>query len=333
MKIDNLVRIVDGTLHTMPSIDAFERIVFDANRVLRGDLFMDVDGSLASTNEAVEKGAYAIVSTRPFEGIDSELAWICVHSLEQALIKLLRYHVAEKSLRCVVLSPLQATFFEMLHSPKSVKVLKGSLLHNAQQLLRAKENELFVITDSVFFQQIAPSSYLLEEHIETKPWQAKGLFFSSFWDDEHYYIEQKIPSLFMTDFLAVLHFCKTHALSYALETLSFGEHFYPQFVTPNLRKKEFGSSDKVLIFEPSASLLDKEITYLENHCDAKQWLLVLPQTYTIKHTCQATIITYACSDDIAQLKERPFLYALILGNKEDFEPLLTQSFMSQPSLF
>ena len=97
MKIDNLVRIIDGNLHTHPSIDAFERIVFDASRILRGDLYIDVDENAEHTKLASEKGAYAIISTRPFDGDDSELAWICVPSIEQALIKFLRYQVAQKS--------------------------------------------------------------------------------------------------------------------------------------------------------------------------------------------------------------------------------------------
>lgn len=101
MKIDNLVRIIDGTLQTEPSIDAFERITFDASRVLRGDLFIDSNASLQACAEASSKGAYAIVSTLDFKGDDHELAWICVDTIEQALIKLLRYHVAEKTLQCV----------------------------------------------------------------------------------------------------------------------------------------------------------------------------------------------------------------------------------------
>jgi len=333
MKIDNVVRIVDGVLHTTPSIDAFERVVFDVNRVLRGDLFIDTENSAQATHEACEKGAYAIISTRPFEGDDSELAWICVSSLEQALIKLLRYHIAEKSLHCVLFSPLQASFFEMLHSPKSVKILQGSLIQTTQQLFRAKEGEWFGLIDPALCQQIAPSAFSLEAFVEEESSTSKGLFLSSFWHHERYCLDQKLPSLFKPDCLAVLRFCDTHAIAYTLENLNFTEHFYPQFVTPNLRKKEFGSSDKVLIFEPSEMLLETEIAYLQMHCEAKQWLLVLPKSYHNTLTCEASILRYALPHDISLLKELPFLYALILGDKEAFEPLLNQSFINQPCLF
>lgn len=332
MKIDNLVRIIDGNLQTHPSIDAFERIIFDANRILRGDLFIDVDENADNAKLASEKGAYAIISTRPFDGDDSELAWICVTSIEQALIKLLRYQVAEKSLECLLLTPIQATFLEMTQSPKTIKIVQGSLLNIVQHLLRMEEGEKIGIIDPLLCHSIAPTAHKIKNYSQTS-WLAKGLFLSSFWHKERYWNDQKIPSLFKDDFLSLLHFCDTNGIAYTLENLFFGEHFYPQFVTPSLRKKEFGSSDKVLIFEPSSTLLAREIDYLEKQCEEHQWILCLPKSMENLFTCKARIIGYEKSMDLDMLKEEAFLYALILGHKEDFEPLLTQSFMIQPSLF
>ena len=332
MKIDNLVRIIDGTLQTEPSIDAFERITFDASRVLRGDLFIDSNASLQACAEASSKGAYAIVSTLDFQGEDHELAWICVDTIEQALIKLLRYHVAEKTLQCVCLSPLQASLLEMLQSPKSIKILKGTLIETAIELLRGREKDFFGIIDSALCQNIAPTAQCIQTANEVKVTQ-KGLFLSSFWYQNHCWLDQKIPSLFVPDLIAVANFCESNGLSYALENLSWSEHFYPQFVTPSLRKKEFGCSDKVLIFEPTIELLEQEIAYLEEKCDASQWVLCLPNTCEKTFTCNAPILYYTQSEDIHMLKEKNILYALILGCKEDFEPLLNQSFIQQPTLF
>lgn len=332
MKIDNLVRIIDGNLHTHPSIDAFERIVFDASRILRGDLYIDVDENAEHTKLASEKGAYAIISTRPFDGDDSELAWICVPSIEQALIKFLRYQVAQKSLECILLSPLQASFFEMIHTPRTIKIVHGSLVHIAQYLLRAIDGEMIAITDALLCQNIAPSAKKIENYPHTT-WISKGLFLSSFWYQERYWIDQKIPSLFKDDFLSLLHFCDIQSIAYTLENLSFSEHFYPQFVTPSLRKKEFGSSDKVLIFESSHTLLAQEIDYLQNRCESHQWIVCLPKGMENLFTYKARIFLYESSLDLDTLKEESFLYALILGQKENFEPLLNQSFMTQLSLF
>lgn len=332
MKIDNLVRIIDGTLQTEPSIDAFERITFDASRVLRGDLFIDSCASLQACAEASSKGAYAIVSTLDFQGEDHELAWIYVDAIEQALVKLLRYHVAEKSLQCVCLSPLQASLLEMLQSPKSIKILKGTLIENAIELLRSREKDFFGIIDTFLCQAIAPTAQCIQAVNEIKVTQ-KGLFLSSFWYQNHYWIDQKIPSLFVPDLIAVAEFCQTNGLAHFLENLSWSEHFYPQFVTPSLRKKEFGCSDKVLIFEPMLELLEQEIVYLQENCDASQWILCLPKGCETTLTSNAHILYYTQSDDVLILKEKNILYALILGQKEHFESLLNQSFIQQPTLF
>ena len=51
MKIENCVRIIDWVLQTTPSVDAFERLIGDAHRILRGDCFFDKDRSFLSTHQ------------------------------------------------------------------------------------------------------------------------------------------------------------------------------------------------------------------------------------------------------------------------------------------
>jgi len=334
MKIDNFIRIIDGTLQTSPSIDAFERVVFESGRTLRGDLFIDLYASAQAIHESIAKGAYAIVSTRSFEGVDDEIAWIQVSSIDAMLVKLLRYTVTQKSLHLVHASDLQATWLDAIQtSPKSIKRLKGTLSEHAIELLKAKENEWFCLSDNALCHNIAPLAFSIKKPLHVKPFVAKGLFLSSFWHQERYWNEYKIPPLFMVDFEALLAFCDEHTIAYTLENLAFTEHFYPQFVTPSLRKKEFGASDKVLIFETSAHLLEAEITYLEQTLNPKHLCLCLPKGYVSSFTCKALVLPYQTPEDLHILRDTPFQCALVVGNKDAFEPLLTQAFSHQPTLF
>lgn len=333
MKIDNCIRIIDGVLQTTPSIDAFERIVFESHRVLRGDCFIDISNTSHATQEAIEKGAYAIISMRDSLGLDEEIAWIAVASIEQTLIKLLRYHMSEKSLRCFIASPIQASFLELVQSSRAIKILKGSLLESAVEIFKAKEDEAFCLSDEKLALLIAPSAKTINTDYPITSLVSKGLFLSSFTYKDRYWHEQKISALFVPEFLSVLRFCDEHSLPWHCDTIPLGEHFYPQFITPRLRKKEFGGSDKVLIFEPNSLVLMQEIAYMQSQIDAQSLLVCLPKGYDFGFTCKAKILFYTHASDIHILKEHTFCYALILGEKEAFEPLMNQAFTTQPTLF
>ena len=333
MKIDNCIRIIDGALQTTPSIDAFERLVFESNRVLRGDCFIDVLGSHEATQEALNKGAYAIISTCHSSGLDEEIAWIHVASIEQMLIKLLRYTINEKSLRFFLTSPIQASFLTLVHTSKMVKVLNDSLVKNAVEIFKAKENDAFCMSDEALIFLIAPSAAKIEPFLHVNSLRSKGLFLSNFSYREYHWHEQKIPALFVPEFLSVLAFCDAYSFAWQCDTITLSEHFYPQFITQSLRKKEFGTSDRVLIFETEASLLEKEIAYLEYHFDASSIRIYVPQGMDVTFTCKSKLHVYTQPSDLEMLKECVFQYALILGEKEVFEPLLNQAFMTQPTLF
>ena len=333
MKIDNCIRIIDGVLQTTPSIDAFERIVFESHRVLRGDCFVDISHSQEATQEAIEKGAYAIISMRPFEGQDEEIAWIHVACIEQTLIKLLRYTITQKSLRCFIASCVQISFLESIQSPKSIKTLKGSLQEYAVEVFKAKENDSFCLRDETLALLIAPSAQKIAVPLHVNPVFSKGLFISSFQYKTHYWHEQKIPALFVNAFVSVLAFCDEHSIAWHCDTIPLSEHFYPQFITQSLRKKEFGMSDKALIFESNQALLEEEISYLQSQKEATSLIVCLPKGCDISFTCKSNILFYTQASDLNILKEHSFCYALILGEKEAFEPLLNQTFSVQPTLF
>lgn len=334
MKIDNFVRIIDGRLITTPPIDAFATICLEASRVSHGDLFIDINASRQQIQQALLKGAYAIVTTLSFEDEDDECAWIEVRSIEQILIKLLRYTITQKSLEMIVLSPVQATLLEMIQTPRSIKYLRDDLFTISKTILAAKEEERFCLSNSALAEQIAPVAHRVETTAHTKPTiSPKGLFLSSFSYQDRYYVDQKIPSLFVEELLALLAFCDTHAIAYTLEHLGFSEHCYPQFITQNLCKKEFGSSSKALIFEPLETLFVTLIPYIQEQVDSSKLILCLPKQHKATFAFEGEIFYFETVEDLAILSQKSFQYALILGDKEDFEPLFSKTLTTQLSLF
>ena len=162
MKIENFVRIIDGELRTSPPIDAFATIHLEASRVTHGDLFIDVNNAREQVHEALSRGAYAIVTSLHFHDEDEECAWIEVTSIEQALIKLLRYSITQKSIQLIVLSEIQEALFEMIQTPpKQYKRLRGDLYSMSKVLLNAKEMSAFISVITSLLTRLRPALRVL----------------------------------------------------------------------------------------------------------------------------------------------------------------------------
>ncbi len=336
MKIENFVRIIDGRLHTEPPVDAFATIQFELSRLMSGDLFIDTQASRQTLHAAIDKGAYALVSTLPYVNEDTECAWIEVDSIETTLVRLLRYLINEKHLRLFLFSPIQASLFEHLHTPKQLKRLKGDLVFIAKAILQAKEDDAFYLSDDLLASKIAPDVLRVPTALSSlMPIRSKGIFLSSFEYRERYFNEQKIPEHYVEECLSLLFFCDENSLAYALEQLTFCDHFYPQFITSSLMKKEFGMSDRALIFEPDVSLLPKHLAYLAHRVDPSTTVLCLPETTDfMPPTDTFKTLRFAAYAELKEAFTRiRFSYALILGDKEAFEPFYTTSITQQPTLF
>ena len=332
MKIDNLVRIVDGVLQTTPSIDAFEEMLFDSSKISRGDLFIDKDSSRLAIEEATLKGAYVILTLLDFQGNDDEIAWIKVDDMYLSIIKILRFLCTQKSLSLILASPLQASFLNAIQNEKSIKVLDDSLHHIAKELFKARENEAFCLLDETIISSIFPTFERIEKALHVKI-KSKGLFISSFFDEEQYFHELRISALFVNELVGVMHFCEDKKISYSLETHLCVEHFYPQFITNNIRKKEFGMGEKVLIFEDNEALFKDELAYLQDQVKREHLLLCLPQNLSIDTSFDGEVFYFNEIDECDALSDKNFKYALIFSKKEYFETFLTRDFSTQPTLF
>lgn len=329
MKIDNFIRIIDGKLITKPPIDAFASICFDLHRLSHADLFIDLHASRENIHHALQKGAYAIVTTLKYIDEDEECAWIEVSNIEQMLIRLLRYTITQKSLTLLCLSPIQAALLEQIHTPKSYRYLKNDLASIARTLLNAKENDGFYSDDALLLESIAPTAIRPCE--QTYHSTQKGLFLSTFEHQGALFSDQKIPAHHVNALLSLLNVCDEHAIAYDINLLSFSAHFYPQFVSHSLVKKEFGASDKVLIFEPLETLIEGHLAYIRGFGITPLLCLGLAKDACLPMDNAHYFSSYEELQTI--LLTHPSTYTLIACEKEAFEPYFRLLKTEQPTLF
>ncbi|MDD2382986.1 MAG: hypothetical protein PHN18_02215 [Sulfurospirillaceae bacterium] len=332
MRIDNLVRIVEGELQSSPLIDAFEAIHFECQKINRGDLFIAYEASEEAIVTAIERGAYAILTTDSFSSNDTEIAWIKVASITHAIIQILRFTCTQKSLNFVLTSTVQGAFLLALQNEKKIKKLPIKFIELAKELIKAKPNSLFCLHDEILAFQLSPSTQRIEKpyHIHTL---SKGLFISTLSNETHFFHEIKIPSLFASDFLGVIEYLEAQHITYSLDSFSSIAHFYPQFITSHLRKKEFGMGEKVLIFETDSALIELEIAYLAERTKRDETLICIPKEIALPCVYSFKTVHFSSAFELETLCHTPFKYALILGDRELFDDFLTRDFSTQPSLF
>jgi len=163
------------------------------------------------------------------------------------------------------------------------------------------------------------------------------LFETSFIYDNIFYERQLISPFFMPYLEQLLDLFKILKINFRLRKFTPIEHFEAVFTNKNFEIKEFGTSDKVLIFEKNSTLVQKEIEFLQKQATWANILYVIPHAAFDKldETTQSNpnIITYKNENEIKNLlREQNFNFALIVGADKSIltKPLVKQT---QISLF
>jgi len=309
-KIDSIVRISGGVLLNTPSVDSIEDIKISSKNVKRGDLFIDVNGNTEEIEEAVQNGAYCILTALIPKISDEEIAWVSVKDLEKSLIKLARFYAVEKNFRFIPLLDVQYALAKSLHVEEKAKLLSNFTFEALMQILKSEKETLFFVVKNSFIQNVDPTIKKIKSKIEPDKIFENGLFHSSFIYKDKFVKEVRLSSFFIPYLCSLIEYFDQLKINYKIDNFNNFEHFYPQFVTSKLEISDFGTTRRVIIFESEIKLYNEELEYLYKKVDKK------------------LIVT-----EINELKTKDFRYALIHGKKEDFEELLQEKKTVQMELF
>ncbi|MDD3324088.1 MAG: hypothetical protein PHN38_03070 [Sulfurospirillaceae bacterium] len=333
MRIENLLRITNGRLLNSPSIDAFEGIATDSSKVCRGDLFIDIKDSNEDIQNAIKNGAYAIIAQHlPSKAIDEEVAYLHVASIEKSMLKLGRFLSAQKNIKFTIIDAVQKALLVSLGLSRKIKILSSGWINILKELQKASENDHFFILDETIANTLNPQSKPLIKTANLLNCSSKGLFLTSFAHNQKVYQDIKIPSFFLDPLGKILAYLDENSIEYKLESLCHIEHFFPLFITQKIKKKEFGTTDRVLIFEKDKTLFLQEKAYLSKKIPSFDLLFCMPTTKKNLHV-EKNVFFYSECKDFEALCKYVFKYALVLGDKNDFEDFLNRDVVVQASLF
>jgi len=104
-------------------------------------------------------------------------------------------------------------------------------------------------------------------------------------------------------------------IPFQIRSFSKMGHFIPVFTNSRLESKEFGSSDRVVIFEPLLELIDEQIDFLNSQASWAKIIYILPDTMRASLNVKVeNIIFYRYKEEVLTILEsKNFHFALVAG--------------------
>ena len=332
MRLENVLALTHGKVINEPFVKIFENIVFDANRVKRGDLFIAFDED--TIESAVLNGAYGVLFDKPTQISDREIAWIKVDDIHDALKRLLRFQLIDKEITVYKCNKIVLKLALQVVTEPDFIALNGDIKSIVKKLwdLPNQSTVLFspALTPKEIFTDIKS---ITSRSLEPINIVEQTLFETSFIYDNVFYERQLISPFFMPYLEELLHLFKTLKINFRLRKFTPIDHFEAVFTNKNFEIKEFGTSDKVLIFESTSELIDAEIAFLRKQANWANIIFILPFKEATQYQNQKDVYMYKNQKEILEiLKGNAFHFALVVGVDKSIlsKPLARQV---QPTLF
>lgn len=264
MQISSITDIVEGNLVSSPSISFIYDIKTDLHKIHEGDLF--IAKNAYEIEEAIQKGAFALLYDFDTPIIDKEIAWIKVKNVDLAVIKLLRYKLSNLELNAYYCDKITLELLKIFIKPNNnqIKLISNNVSKNLAIIDNTDDiNSITTIisSDKDLLNQIYPKNsefskynYPIENLIE------HSLFETTFSSENHYLSRIRLSSLYINEFLDVYNF-----LNYDLDInrLRKFNYFKPIFIDKYFNVIDYGYSNKFILSQNDASIAKNEIKYLK----------------------------------------------------------------------
>ncbi len=312
MRLENLLSLVGGDLRSSPAVAQFEAIVLKPHRVRRGDIFVAYDPR--EIPQALANGAYAVLFEEETPVTDAEAAWIRVASLDDALLRLLRFHLLERSLIAVACDSVTLALAAQMVRDERACIVEGSVREELHRLWELPEGSRVFFEDLPRWHDVFIDAVTIPHTDREIVVMEQTLFETSFILDGEYYERQMISPFFLPRLNRLVAWLKSNGLHYRITGMQGTSHFEPVFVGDDLRVKPFGHGSKVLIFEKDPTLVPQEIAFIGSEAKWAKTLCFVPEEHRDRFPENRSILPYASRQDIINLlKTEPFHFALIGG--------------------
>jgi len=229
MRIDDILNIIDAELVNAGFISEISGFADSLKDVKEEYLF--ISDNEEEIKEAINKGAYAILSTEYHNIIDNEIAWIKVDNIQNAIFNLLKYQLLNKKL--YFCDSITLEIFNSINRDNKIIIFD-------KPTLKCLNEYEYYITSNRRFKEIAS---LINEKKELKLIDST-LFTTKFIYNEEYNLI--FPSLYLENLEKVLYFFEKNNLKFNIKDLKISR-FQPIFINRKNEVIKFGKSNRVVI--------------------------------------------------------------------------------------
>jgi len=311
MRLENFLALTHSSLINEPCVNSFENIVFEASRVKRGDLFFAFDDK--EIDIAVTNGAYGVVFDKPTQMSDSEIAWIKSENLDNTLKKLLRFKMIEKEVVVYECNEIILKLALQVITQTNFLVINGDMKSIYKSMSNMEQRTTLLFSPTLNDRDIfASAKKMPSSDVQTIEIMEQTIFETSFIYENNYYERQLISPFFIPYLGELLYLYKSLKINFRLKKFVPINHFEPVFTNKKFEIKNFGASDKVLIFESNADLIEREMVFLQSRASWANIIFIVPNSSTCRDGDD--IFKYVKTAEIIDiLKGNTFNFALIVG--------------------
>lgn len=265
MQISSITDIVEGKLVSSPSISFIYEVKTDLRQIHEGDLF--IVKNIHEIDEAIQKGAFALLYDFDAPITDKEIAWIKVNDIDLAITKLLRYKLSTLELNAYYCDKVTFELLKIFIKPNNneIKLISNNLSKNLSVINNTDDiNCLTTIisSDKDLLNHIYPNNNIF-------PWNncpienliEHSLFETTFSYDNHYLSRIRLSSLYIKEFLNVYNFLNYNLDSNRLKKFNY---FKPIFIDKYFSVIDYGYSNKFILSQIDTCIAKNEISYLKD---------------------------------------------------------------------
>ena len=265
MKISSIVDIIDGDLQNTPSISFITQSHTNISKINDGDLF--ISSNQEDIIQAIKQGAFAIVYDMNIDIslLDNEIAWIKVSSIDNALVKLLRFELNTQKLESYYINTISYDILNCLTTSKdNILFLTKNNKCNFELLKNIDENTILVSQNKEFILSIYPTSKeLVIKDNKIDNLIVHSLFETSFSYNTRYFYKLKLPKLYINNFLLVFDFLDN--LDLDTSKLSNLTYMNALFINKQMQIQDYGKSNKFILANKNTKISNDEIKFINEY--------------------------------------------------------------------
>ncbi|MDE6886539.1 MAG: hypothetical protein K2P17_05835 [Helicobacteraceae bacterium] len=249
LHLENFVEIILGRLYSTPSISFLNNISLKVENIKNGDIF--IARNKDDIQQAIMRGAYAIVSDEVVEISDDEIAWIVVDNIDNAIIRFIKY--------IKIINNIEIYHFDEVSFALANKIIKDKEIRFASsldELLDSIFHKIVIINFEVLLFEINH----LERDSELLFKILKQTLFECKLEYQNQVYSLTIPSIFIRNLNDVMYFCASLHIEFNLK-ISEGL-FLPIFINSFAQSVKYGQSMRFIYASKNKNLIDKFIEFV-----------------------------------------------------------------------